>query len=61
MLMKLFTPSLETPPLGVQLAGTARLEFCCNVQPVEGYGHKTLMVLPDCVMVSNGAPRVCTA
>ena len=56
----MFTPSLEIPPLAVQPPVTARLGFCCNVQPVEGYGHETVTLLPECVMVKGGAPRVCT-
>ena len=59
MVMKLFVPSLEMPPLGVQFA-VVKSEFCCNVQPVEGYGHETFTVLPECVMVEVGAPAVCT-
>ena len=60
MVMKLFTPSVEMPPLAVQPPGTARLEFCCNVQPVEGYGYETVTLLPECVMVKVDAPGVCT-
>src|SRR5665213_1860037 len=59
MVMKLFMPSLVMPPPGNQLA-VVKSGFCCNVQPVEGYGHETFIVLPDWVMVSVGAPAVCT-
>ena len=55
MVMKLFVPSLETPPLVDQLA-VVKSGFCCKVQSVEGYGHKTFTLLPECVMVNVGAP-----
>ena len=55
--MKLFVPSLETPPLVDQLA-VVKSGFCCKVQSVEGYGHKTFTLLPECVMVNVGARAV---
>ena len=54
----MFVPSLEMPPLVDQLA-VVKFGFCCNVQSVEGYGHKTFTLLPECVMVNVGAPTVC--
>lgn len=59
MVMKLFVPSLEMPPLVDQFA-VERLEFCCNTKPVEGYGHDIFTLLPECITVNVGEPRVCT-
>ena len=53
MIMKLFVPLLETPLLVDQLE-VVKSEFCCNVQPVEGYGHDTITLLPERVMVNIG-------
>ncbi len=37
-------------------------EFCCRLQPVEGEGQETIAVLVEVsVIVSKGAPGVCTA
>ena len=56
----MFVPSSEiVKPLVVQLA-VFKSEFCCNVKPVKVDGHDTLMLLPECVTVNTGAPRVCT-
>lgn len=44
--MKLFVPSLVTPLLADQLV-VVKLEFCCSIQPVEGYGHKTFTLVPE--------------
>ena len=38
--MKVFVPSLATPPLGDQPA-TVRFVFSCNAQPVKEYGQET--------------------
>ena len=59
MMMKLFVPSLEMAPLLDQLA-VVKSGFCCNVQPVEGYGHEIFTLLPECVMVNVGAPAIWT-
>ena len=49
--MKLFVPSLEMPPVGVQLVVVKSL-FCCKVQLAEGYGQETFKPPPDSVMAS---------
>jgi len=62
MVMLLFVPLSEMPPLVDQLVA-AKSGFCCNVQPVEGDGQETVTV-ESCglrAIVSSGAPGVCTA
>jgi len=53
MVKKLFVPSLETPPVGVQLV-VVKSEFCCKVQPAEGYGQEILRLLPESAMANWG-------
>jgi len=45
MVTLLLVPSLETEkPMADQFV-VPMFGFCCNVQPAEGYGHKTLIVV----------------
>ena len=53
IVMKLFVPSLETPPLGAQLV-VVMSGSCCNAQPVEGYGQLTFKPAAERVMVNRG-------
>src|ERR1035437_5629074 len=57
--MLLFVPSSEMVKPAVDQLAVARFEFCCSTNPVEGEGHETFTLVPECVMVSVGAPAVC--
>ena len=58
--MLLFVPSSEmVKPLVVQF-GVLKSEFCCNVKLLEADGHEMITLLPECVTVNVGEPKVCT-
>ncbi len=61
-MMKLIVPLLVTLCAGAIQLVVLRFVFCCRLNPVEGYAHETSVVLVVAsVIVSNGAPGVCTA
>jgi hypothetical protein len=64
MVIKLFVPSLEMPPL-VDQPAVAKFGFCCSVQPVDGYGQEIFTLLPDVASVFraevDGTPAFSTA
>jgi len=52
---------LLTGPVKFDQFVAVRLSFCCNIHPGEGDNHDTITLLPDRLMLSSGAPSVCTS
>ena len=53
MVTKLFVPSLEAPPLAVQLV-VVRSGLFCKVQPAEGYAQEIVRVSPVMLILNLG-------